>query len=338
MTIRSVYKTFGEAYKDSLRCLLTEGRAVKGIRDARSPGSRFGKSIRDTIEVIGYSFEVSDPFACFLVSKARPLRVAYCLGSLIWTLNGSDNLEEIAFYNPRGRAFSDDGVHLSGAFGKRLFQYDGHLNQVELILSKLKEDESSRRTTAMILVPQDQVAGSREYPCAIAVQYLLREGRLNAITFMRSQSAAFVMPYDSFLFMSLQCVLSQRLGVDPGSYLHVSGSFHFYEDEFGTVRSVVEEEITTLGLKDVLGASLSFGDIRDFERKVRIACSSGDIGTLNALADQARLGAPVESGKLVLVIHAYQRLSLDEQSHELAMCLNDPLRSLVLDNLLRGDG
>ena len=140
MTIRSVYETFGEAYKDCLKCVLTEGRTVTGVRDPRSPGSQFGQSVRDTIEIIGHSFKVTDPNACFVVSKARPLRLAYCLGSLAWTLNASDNLEEIAFYNPRGRSFSDDGVHLSGAFGKRLFQYNGHLNQIDVILARLAED------------------------------------------------------------------------------------------------------------------------------------------------------------------------------------------------------
>jgi thymidylate synthase len=338
MTIRAVYKTFGEAYKDSLRCLLSEGRTVKGIRDVRSPGSHFGESVRDTIEIIGHSFEVTDPYASYVVSRARPLRLAYCLGSLVWTLNGSDNLEEIAFYNPRGCAFSDDGVHLSGAFGKRLFRYNEHLNQIDLILAKLKGDESSRRTTAMILVPTDQASGSREYPCAIGVQYLLRDGRLNAITFMRSQSAALVLPYDSFLFMSLQCALSQRLGVEPGTYVHVSGSFHFYADEFDTVRRVVEQDVTTLGLRDFLGPLLSFDRIRDFEPKVRLACERGDVGALNALAKEATLGLPaVEPANLVLLIHAFQRLSLGEQCKELAVHLSDPLRSLVLDNLLRGD-
>ena len=191
----------------------------------------------------------------------------------------------------------------------------------------------------MILCPQKiKVSGSREHPCAIAVQYLLREGRLNAITFMRSQSAALVMPYDVFLFMSLQCALSQRLGVALGTYVHVSGSFHYYADESETVRKIVEEEITTLGLRDILGTSLSFDKFRSFERKVRLACTGGDVSTLDLLAEEAKLGLPgVESGNLLLLIHAFQRLSMVQRSRELAIRLKDPLRSLVLDSLLRGD-
>jgi thymidylate synthase len=338
MTAQSNYGTFGEAYRDSLKILLSEGRRVPGTTDVRSPGSRFGESIRDTIELTGYSFKINDPLACLLVSKARPLRIPYCIGSLVWTLNGSDNLEEIVFYNLHGRALSDDGVHLSGAFGKRLFHYKEHLNQIDVILNKLKEDNSSRRTTAMIAVPEDQVSGSREYPCAVGLQYLLREGRLDAITFMRSQSAALVLPYDSFLFMSLQCVLSQRLGVEPGSYVHFSGSFHLYLDELDLVQGVIKEETETLGLRDVLGPSLAFDKIRDFERHVRQACERRDVGTLNDLANQAKLEGPsAEPAKVVLLTHAFQRLSLKEQSRELADRLNDPLKSLVIDSLMRGD-
>ena len=270
-----------------------------------------------------------------LISKARPIRLAYCLGSLVWTLNGSDNLEEIAYYNPRGREFSDDGVHLSGAFGRRLFRYEGRLNQIDHILAKLREDRSSRRTAAIILVPQDQTAASREHPCAIAVQYLLRQGRLSAITFMRSQSAAFVLPYDSFLFMALQCILSQSLGVEPGSYIHVSGSFHFYTDELDMVRRVVAGEVTTLELSDVLGAPLEVDKIRDFEQKVRTACNSRNIQALNRFADHpAGAGTPiVDPWKLTLLIHAFHRSSMEERARELAFRLDDPLRSLVLENL-----
>jgi hypothetical protein len=152
MTTRPTYKTFGEAYKDGLKCLLSEGSTVPRVKEVRSPGSHFGAAIRDTIEILGYSFEVTDPSACLLVSEARPLRLAYCLGSVAWTLNGSDNLEEIAFYNARGRAFSDDGVHLIGAFGRRLIKYNGHLNQIEIILAKLKGDLSVPNTLFVLIL------------------------------------------------------------------------------------------------------------------------------------------------------------------------------------------
>ena len=68
MPTRPVYETFGEAYKDSLKYLLSEGRTVESVRDVRSPGSRFGTSVRDTVELIGHSFEVTNPSACILIS------------------------------------------------------------------------------------------------------------------------------------------------------------------------------------------------------------------------------------------------------------------------------
>src|SRR5271156_2291381 len=143
---RPVYNTFAEAYKNGLQCLVSEGRTVEGVTDPLSPGSQFGKSVRNTVELVGHAFEVASPSACLLVSKARPLRLAYCIGSLIWTLNGSDNLEEISFYNPLGRNFSDDGSHLSGAFGKRLFRYAERIDQLGVIMETLRSDPASRRT------------------------------------------------------------------------------------------------------------------------------------------------------------------------------------------------
>ena len=253
------------------------------------------------------------------------------------TLNGSDELDEIAYYDPRGRDFSDDGVHLSGAFGKRLFRYDGKLDQVELILAKLKDDESSRRTAGMILVPQDQVSGSREYPCAIAVQYLLRDGRLDAITFMRSQSAAFVLPYDAFLFMSLHCILSHRLGVEAGRHVHVSGSYHIYDDEVETVNAIIKDEIGTLDLAHVMGKPFESDEFREFERTVRVACNGADIEALNALVNrETAASGNARPGNLLLLIHAFHRLALDERCRQIAVLLGDPVRSLILESLARG--
>jgi hypothetical protein len=50
----------------------------------------------------------------------RPIRLAYCIGLLLWTLSGSDDLEWSRDYNVRASKVSDDGGHLHGVFGKRL--------------------------------------------------------------------------------------------------------------------------------------------------------------------------------------------------------------------------
>lgn len=335
----TAYDTFGEAYKSCLEKLLEEGTRVPGTCDPRSPGSRFGTTVRDTKELTGFSFEIKDGSQCLLISKARPLRLAYCVGSLAWTLNGSDELEEIAFYNPRGRDFSDDGVHLSGAFGKRLFKYGNKLDQVDLIARKLKQDPSSRRTVAAILLPSDQAQESREYPCAIAVQYLMRGDRLHAITFMRSQSAALVLPYDSFLFMSVQCIIAQRLGVSPGPYTHLSGSFHYYSDESEIVQRVSQEDNITISFGDFLGEGVDAHTICDFEKRVRLACKSAQLDALEALTKTGagQSPAPPEPWKIVLLAHAFDKLNQPERALELSGKLTDPVRGLLTQNLERGD-
>jgi thymidylate synthase len=158
----------------------------------------------------------------------RPIRLPYCLGLFLWTAAGSDDADWIAYYNPSVRRFSDDMSHFSGAMGRRIMAAGG-VNQINAIKNRLLSDRSSRRTVAVISEAVDNTRETREYPCAIALQYLFRQERLVCIAYMRSQSAAVVLPYDAFVFMALQCLLAEELNIGIGSYYHIAGSFHIYQ-------------------------------------------------------------------------------------------------------------
>src|SRR6185295_4833924 len=202
------HPSLATAYRQALIDLLRNGHSVPSVQDPTSPASGFGRADRPSIEVIGYAFEITNPFACLADSECRPLRLPYCIGSLLWTLAGSNNLEHLQSYHPDARNFSDDGISLSGAFGKRLFQYRNEIDQIDLIVNRLQQDPFSRRTFAAICDGVDNVRRSREYPCCIGLQYFLRQGKLHAITYMRAQHALLILPYDAFLFMALQCLVA----------------------------------------------------------------------------------------------------------------------------------
>ena len=181
------HATLADAYRSTLIDVLERGNSVPSVQDPSSPASGFGTADRPSIELIGYSFEVQNPLACIVDSDARPLRLAYCVGSLLWTLNGSNDLAHLQGYHPDARNFSDDGISLSGAFGKRLFRSAGKIDQIAAIAERLLADPASRRTFAAICNAEDNVRQTREYPCCIGVQYFLRGGRLHSLTHMRAQ-------------------------------------------------------------------------------------------------------------------------------------------------------
>ncbi len=197
------FDTLAEAYSEGLARLLTSGRPVPSVRDPYSVASNFGGADRPAVELLGYGFEIRDPSAALLYSKALPLRLDYCFGLLCWSLSGSDDAKILSYYHPAATRFSDDGSHLSGAFGHRLFCHkDG--SQIDAILNLLGRDPASRRAVAFIADARDNFTRSVEYPCAVSMHFFVRDGMLHAILHMRAQQALFVLPYDAFLFMSLQ--------------------------------------------------------------------------------------------------------------------------------------
>jgi thymidylate synthase len=319
------FPTFADAYRGSLERLLAYGEKVSAVTDPLSPGSRFGAESRDTLELPAYSFRITHPSASLIFSPARSIRLAYCLGSLIWSLNGSDNLEEIAYYNPRGREFSDDGVHLSGAFGKRLLNYDGQLNQIDYVVEQLKHDPATRRAVALILAPADNATKSREYPCAVSIQYLLRGGRLHSITYMRSQSAAMVLPYDVFLFCSIQCLIAQRIGVETGHYHHFSGSFHMYLDEINLAQAVLREEIKSLDVRNLFGSPFQLTELKELERSIRTAAILNDLESLHRIEQaSSQQPGPLRQFAIILLLHAYARLGMFKAKRHLSNRLENP--------------
>ncbi|HAZ48864.1 MAG TPA: hypothetical protein DDW76_14670 [Cyanobacteria bacterium UBA11369] len=237
---KKLFPNFNLAYKKILHDLSTKGTEVNSTTDPMSIGSTFGNKARKTKEIIGYSFAIEYPYDRSIFLESRPINLPFAIANCIWTIAGSNSLEFINFYNDRGKQFSDDQLTLYGAHGKRLFDPNG-INQIEAIINRLKTDPYSRRTVAAIYQPNDNQVVSRDIPCPIAIQFFQRDGKLHTITYMRSQSAAMVLPYDVFVFTFLQEVLAVELGLSLGTYHHVSGSLHYYLDEQELVHRVLNE-------------------------------------------------------------------------------------------------
>ena len=48
-------------------------------------------------------------------------------------------------------------------------------------------------------------------------------------TYMRSNDLWMGFPYDVFQFTNMQVLMSMELGVELGTYTHISGSLHLYK-------------------------------------------------------------------------------------------------------------
>lgn len=234
------YRSFQEAYLATLRSLAASGATSSGVSDPTSVGSGFGASPRATREILADAFTIEDPRERLVRIPARRLSTRFLVANTVWTIAGGHEAGMIAAYNARARDFARDRSYFEASFGARLFSPGNQLRHVE---RRLRADPESRRGTAVIYAPEDTLTDRLDVPCALALQFLIREGRLHAIAIMRSQSAAMVMPYDVFLFTMLQEILAVRLGIPLGHYIHTAGSMHYYQEEEDLIQKILADGI-----------------------------------------------------------------------------------------------
>lgn len=205
-------------------------------------------------ELVGASFTLMNPRARLIASKVRNVNYGFAVGEFCWYARGDEDLETMAYYNKRMSQFSDDGKTLNSAYGARIFGCyygDSLWTQWETVHSELLRDPDSRRAVMVINQPRDLVRavqdGSKDVPCTLALQLLIRDRKLHMSTTMRSNDVWWGMPYDVFSFTMLQeCFMLQLRDAgcpvdDVGNYHHHAGSLHLYERHFGPAADVVQE-------------------------------------------------------------------------------------------------
>jgi thymidylate synthase len=262
------YDSFADAYREGLESLLEDRGWVEPVLDEDSVGSGFGSEFRRTIELRPFLFRVKDPARCLIESPARQPSLSYVVGQWIWTMAGSEDLDQIAYYNRRGYMFSEDGARLPGAFGARIRRSAG--DQLERALRLLRRDPGTRRASILIADAGDGRSTMRDFPCATGLHLMLRHGKLEMITSMRSQSALMVLPYDAALFMMLHVWAAAELGMECGPHTWIANSFHLYEDEVVRARQVLEEGIRPVAVpKQGNSPERDLIQLIEFERRVR---------------------------------------------------------------------
>lgn len=218
-----------EIQRQALRHILEHGRRVQPR----------GSWVQ---EITGASFQLLNPCARLIYSPSRVYNITFAIGELLWYLRGSDQVDIVAFYNPRYKTFSDDGGKMHGAYGKRIFSpvLTGMI-QWDAVLQLLRTDRDTRQAILHFHLPSDLIIVSRDIPCTCTMQFFIRENKLEAIVTMRSNDIVWGTPYDVFSFTMMQEIMAQQLGVGLGTYTHFVGSFHLYDRHVKLAQKILNE-------------------------------------------------------------------------------------------------
>lgn len=170
----------------------------------------------------------------------RKLSEKFLLGEGWWVLSGSNKLADIYKFNRAMQRFSDDGITLFGAYGAALDE-----QKIEAA-DKLIKDEHCRQAVIGIWRRNPFSFGlTRDVPCTLTWQFLIRNGRLDMHVTMRSNDVWLGLPYDIFTTTCVQwymCLLIRERGgpkLIPGRTYHTVASMHLYEDDMEKAAAVL---------------------------------------------------------------------------------------------------
>jgi len=264
----------------------------KALEALRSDGTHINPTKGRCTEISAVTFELTNPRARASRSSTRG-RLFSALGELCWYLAGSNQTDDIAYYVPFYRKFDEKGV-IFGGYGPRLVSFDG-VNQLEYVIGLLRDNPCSRKIVIQLFDHRDSIGHHLDIPCTCTLQYLLREGRLSAITYMRSNDVFRGMPHDIFCFTMLQEIIARSVGAELGSYHHMVGSLHLYDRDVEVLDTFLAEgwQSTTRSMPDMPAGDPGPGveSLLRAEESLRAGRSPGevDFGPQPYWADLGRL-------------------------------------------------
>lgn len=189
-------------------------------------------------EIIGMSFITDMDYPIITITE-RKLGYAHMFGEAAWILSGNNKLQPLLKDCPRMSEFSDDGRTLRGAYGPPFKQ------QLKYVIKSLTDDAGTRQAVMTLWRPSPRK--SKDIPCTVSLQWLIRYGYIHCVVYMRSSDAWLGLPYDIFAFtMMTQFIRMHLLEHSGGSIPQrgmlsiLIGSAHIYGRDFGNVMKLLE--------------------------------------------------------------------------------------------------
>ena len=224
------HDTLDDLMRDAFEAVRTHGREVQASRGA-------------CVEITGVMLELTDVRARLSRSETKGTPFS-ALGEFCWYLSGRSDFDSIDYYvkgaYDREQDVEPDGVTISGAYGPRLIGLGGK-GQLEHVVEMLTRKATTRQAVLQLFDADDLTSGQRDVPCTCTIQLLNREGRLEMVTYMRSNDVYKGFPHDVFCFTLLQEWVARRLGVEPGTYKHAVGSLHLYDENAERAQRYLDE-------------------------------------------------------------------------------------------------
>lgn len=155
-----------------------------------------------------------------------------------YILDGRNDVESITNYSKTIKIFSNNNIFFDGSYGVQI------LDQISYIIDILAKDQDTRQAVLTIWRPNPR--DSKDIPCTISLQWLIRNNTIYCIDNMRSSDIWLGVPYDihnmTMITGFVMLMLKER-GINNlklGKLYLNAGSQHLYENNFEVAEHLLD--------------------------------------------------------------------------------------------------
>lgn len=258
--------SFDAQYQTALRNILEQGMDQPNPWSGRTPRMLPGVTLRVDA---GESFPL-------LTLRKIPLKLF--IAEQLWFLQGSNDPTWLRQFTPAWDAFVESDGTIPAAYGYRWSRHFGR-HQINMLIDHLTQNSASRHGVVVTWDPADdglRVDHRKNIPCPYSFTVNIAGGKLHLHNIIRSNDMILGCPHDAAGFALLQCILAERLGVQPGIYTHSISNAHIYDNHFDAVREIVSRKNQHAPIKLVVPRG-------GYDRAVK-----GDVALVQELFDQLK--------------------------------------------------
>ena len=193
-----------------------------------------------TIEIVNANFIADEP------TVFGKLNHHYIKRELDWYLSESLNVNDIEGEVPQiWQMISDKSGKINSNYGYLTLSSENH-NQYQNCVMELHKNPDSRRAVMVYTRPtiwnEYNENGMSDFICTNAVQYMIRDNKLEVVVQMRSNDVVFGYRNDYAWQKYMADMMCHELKVELGKIYWNVGSMHVYERHFKFIDEFIESE------------------------------------------------------------------------------------------------
>lgn len=237
---------------------------------------------KKTKELLSFHMKLTDPTRALVRGCNRKISVPVAAAEALQLVGGFSDPASMLKVSPHFSVFLDGGV-FHAPYGPRIAP------QLPKALARLVADPDTRQAHVAVWdVMQDLYTDTtRDYPCTTAMQFMIRDGKLDLHVHMRANDGWRGFPYDVFQFTQLQQAAAHFLNRPVGNYYHNATSFHLYEDNWDMVAGLESSsQVSLTGVAPTRPAKWS--DVQDRARELFYGAANYPVGGEHVMNEALR--------------------------------------------------